>query len=624
LRDKPDKTGRLNLVPPVIAFAVFLIYLFQIRDEPFVRHLVANPLVYESQAQRILEGLPRARPFFLSPLYPAFMALVDALTHGSRLLLLGAQGILLAVNVGLLGAASSRLLSRKVALAAMTAMAFYWSFHYFAGEVLPTTLCLTFMLAGIRLFVEKDSEGLHRSAIPVLAFAGIIVLFYGLPGLRNLGSLLRGISLPVALSAYWGSLSLPLIIVPGCVASLIVVGRVRKLRGQMNLLASGIVLGISILVWSGISIVAALLALNLLGGRGRRVIRAGVFVLGIGIPVAAGLSHNYLVSGDIVPVTTSFGVNLFIGNNSAGDGMNPFNLGEGDEARIEADKRGLSGTARSSYFRERAISFMSREPERWLRLVGRKALMSVSRFPIDNNADISERREAWGRLFLPRLHFGIVFPLAMAGLIYALGSNRRTWPLVLGFAGCLFINVLFFVAERFRAPATVFLFPLAASGMFGLCGDVMKRRWHRLLFGVVILASAAALSNPDYMALSDVQFPSIIVNKAHVERLSGDFTAARALITEALRREPENAGAYFQLGAMEQYEGNEAPALTHYLESLERDPFFYASYSRAQIILENAHINTSYLDSYIAAVIEGRDRGDLRKMLIRLVRERLG
>ena len=155
-----------TLVPPVCAFAVFIVYLLQIRDEPFVRYLVANPLVYDDEARQILGGMPRLQPFFLSPLYPAFMGLAYALSRESRVFLLFVQGMLLAVNVGLLGAASSRLLSRGAAVAAMLIMAFYWSFHYFAGEVLPTTLCLTFLLAGLLLFLERDNERLHHAAIP--------------------------------------------------------------------------------------------------------------------------------------------------------------------------------------------------------------------------------------------------------------------------------------------------------------------------------------------------------------------------------------------------------------------------------------------------------------------------
>jgi len=617
------KTHPLFLVPPLLAFAVFMIYLLQIKDQPFVRYLVANPLVYEDQAQRILEGAPRLQPFFLSPLYPPFMALAYALSSGSRLFLLIFQGLLLAVTVGLLGAVCSRLLSRAVGLAAMLIMVFYWSFYYFAGEVLPTTLCLTFLLAGLLLFLERG-ERLHPVAVPSLAFAGTIMAVYALPGLKNLGSLIGGVSLPASPRAYWGSLSLLVICIPAAVAGLIAFSRIRALRQHVNLFASGITMGVSMLVWSGVSVAAGLFALSMLGQRDGKVVRLGVFCLGISVCVAASMTHNRLISGDLVPITSSFGVNLFIGNNASSDGMNPFNLGEADEVRIEADKQRLSGAARSAFFRERATSFIRQQPGHWLEIMGRKALISVSRFPIDNNAHISERREAWSRFFLPGLHFGIILPLALAGIIYSLRANRRAYVLVLGFAGFLTVNILFFVAERFRLPAALFLIPLSAAGLCGLFGDAITKRWSRLGIAAALLAGGALLANVDYLGLSNLEFPSIVVNRAHIARLSGDHAGARALLEQALEREPENAGAYFQLGALEQAEGNPVAAIAHYLESLRRDPFFYAAYSRSQKILEENGISPTYIDDYVAAILGGSHAADLRRRLIQFVAGRTG
>ena len=128
----------------------------------------------------------------------------------------------------------------------------------------------------------------------------------------------------------------------------------------------------------------------------------------------------------------------------------------------------------------------------------------------------------------------------------------------------------------------------------------------------------------DWFGLADLEFPSIIVNKAHVERLSGDLVSARELLREALSREPENAGAYFQLGAIEQAEGHTTAAMADYLASLDRDPFFYASYGRARAILENIGISPSYIDSYVSSVLAEKDHAALRGRLIGFVADRTG
>jgi hypothetical protein len=606
------------------ALAFFAIYLLQIKDQPFVRHLVANPLIYEEEAHSILEGIPRTQPFFLSPMYPAFVALVFALAGGSRLALFWAQGLLLAVNVGLLGAAASRLLSRRVAVLAMLGMTFYWSFYYFAGELLPPTLCLTFLLGGWLLFTERAGAHLNPIAPVLLAVAGAIALVYALPALTHMGDLARGRAMAAPTADYWATLTLFLVFAAGTLVLMSVALRTPRLEPHVNLAASGLLFGFSILIWSGVSLVAGLFTIGLLAGRGPRGLRTALFILGLAVPLAASIGHNYLITGDIIPVTSSSGVNLFIGNNAASDGMNPFSFGEGNRVRIEADRLGLSGERRSAFFRRQALAFMRDHPRQWLRLVGRKTLASVSRFYVDNNADISERRDAWRWLFVPLLHFGIVFPLGLAGLRYCVRAKRPAYTLVLGFLGSLAVSIIFFVAERFRLPAIAFLLPLAACGLFGLVGDTLAARWRSLAVGAALVTVGAFVSDVDFLGLSDQEFAAIIVNKAYVARLEGHLEHARNLADLALAKDAGNAGAYFQLGAIEEARGHPAQALSFYLDTLNRDPFFYASYSRAKAILESVNLSPSYIDGYITAVLEGRPHDDLNTNMVEYVRNRTG
>jgi hypothetical protein len=620
---KSGLTTRALLLAALAAFGIFMVYLWQIRDRAFIRYLVANPLIYDQEARSMLDGAPRSQPFFMSPLYPAFVALIYALTDGSRLAVLWVQGALLAANAALLGAAAGWMLSRRIALVAMGATVFYWSFYYFAGEILPTTLFLTFLLAALLLFARRDREGLHRIAIASMGLAMLLVVVYGLPGFKHLAGLVKGRSLAGPAGQYWASLVMPAVIVPASVLLLGFSAR-RGMRRHANLLASGLTTGISLLVWSGASLVAALLALSLFWEGTRRTARVGIFVAGLAIPLTAATVHNYLISGDFIPMTSSFGVNVFIGNNPASRGMNPFNLGVGDAVRIEADRQGLAGAERSAFFTRQALDYIRTEPVGWMVLVGRKALASVSRFTVDNNADMSERRGAWKRLFLPVLNFGIVFPFGLTGIFYCLRRRRRAYPLVLGFAGSLAVCVIFFVAERFRLPAVACLIPLGAAGLFGLYGDAVSMKWRPLAIGAVIGVAGAVVANIDFLDLRDLEFASITVNKAYVERLAGDLQGARALALEALEKEPENAAAYFQLGAIDEAEGKKAGAMEYYLDSLDRDPFFYASYNRARHLCESAGLSPSYVDGYVRAVLEAKPHDDLRGNLVEYIRERSG
>jgi 4-amino-4-deoxy-L-arabinose transferase-like glycosyltransferase len=591
---------------------VALIYILQIRDQPFVDYLVANPLIYDSLAKQIVAATPPAQPFFLSPLYPAFLAAIYYLSGTSRFAVMICQAVLLAINVLLVGMIARRLFSRPVALVASLMMTFYWSFYHFAGELLPTTLCISFLLAGILLFIRRDET--RMAVIGKVFLIGAIGLFHvhAVPFIANAVRVFRGTGLPAPAGAYYATM----------VAFLIFVVGVAVARRRGNLMASGTLLGVSALIWGGTILLVGLMAIKLLFTRTRSYAKPAVFIVGALIPVAASLSHNYLISHEIIPVTSSFGVNLFIGNNAATDGMDPFRFGERDRVRIEADRLALGGAARSAYFRDHALAFIKNNPGRWLRLTGRKLLISIGRHEVDNNADISERRSTWNHLFLPVLHFGIIFPLAMVGVFYAVRRNKDLWVLTLGYAATLLVSIIFFACERFRLPAVTFLIPLAAFGAATLLADIRRRDVRAVLISVVILAGSGLTSNIDFLDISSTEFPSITVNKAYVQRLDGNLEEARRLSLAALEAEPRNAGAFHQLGALAEAEGDFETAVVYYLDSLERDPFFFASYTAAGRMLEKTRISLSYLDVYVGSVIEGKDYTDAKDRLIEFVKRR--
>ena len=616
------KHSWLDYLVPVLGFALFLVYLAQIRHLGFVTHLVANPLVYDAEARQILEGVPRGRAFFMSPLYPGFVALVYFLGKRSQVAVMLVQGVLLAVNIHLVRSIADQLFSRWAALGAALAIAFYWSFYYFAGELVPATLCLTFFLAALLLFLERSAGTRPGVIITALAGAMLIVLTYSMPALRNLGPLLRGASLPMPAGSYVGTIAFLLILLLGSAALIVLTRLPQKISRFGNVAASGFLAGISMLVWSGTVLAAAALALVLLTKRQGRLALTAVFAAGLLIPLIAGLVHNYTISGELVPLTTTGGVNLYIGNNEAADGMNPFRIGRANRARIEADWLRLEGARRSAYFRDLALGYFTGDPSGCLKLMARKLVISLGRTEIDNNADISERRDAWKWFFLPVLHFGIVFPLAMAALVYVFCRHRPGGVLLLCYLTFLGVGVILFASERFRLPGIACLIPLAAFGVQSLIEDLrLGRRRAPAVFAGVLVA-AALVSNVDFFNVSGHEFASIKVNKVHILRRSGNLDEAREAALAIAKSDPDEAGVYFQLGAIEEELGNRAGAFGYFLDTLDRDPFYYASYAGAARILDSVRIDRSYLDAYVEILLKGEDAAPARARLTEFVRSR--
>jgi tetratricopeptide (TPR) repeat protein len=606
------------ILPAALAFSLFLVYFFQIRQEPFARHLTVNPFVYDLEARQILDGEPRGRAFMMSPLYPGFVALVYGLARPDHLLVPIAQGVLLAVNTLLLGLVSRRLLGRVPGLIASFAMAFYWSFYYFAGEMVPVTLLLTFMFLAVLLFLERDGKIQTACITAGISFAAVVFIMCGLPGLKN----------PGGGGDYVAGFLLVTVFIAGSAGLFAAVLAGPGLRRLTNLAAAGLLLGVACLVWGGAIVLTLPLVLVLLvealgtsAARSRRLTGVGMFMLGLCVPLAASFSHNHSAGGGRVLITSSFGVNLFIGNNPASDGMDPFRLGEGNRVRQEADRRRLNDARRSDFFAGRAYEYMRGDTRGWLSLLGKKVLLSLSRVQIDNNADISERRGAWERFYLPRLHFGIIFPLALAGLVSVFRKRGDSAIPFWGFICFTAVCIVFFVCERFRVPGIALLLPLAVSGALLVARGF--RSWSRgAALAMLLLLGGAVLSNIDFLAVSDYEFPSIIVNRAHVERLEGNLDKARQLAHLAMSLEPGNAGALFQLGALEEAGGDRVAAVEYYLEAIERDPYQAAPCSGARRVLEEAGVNTAYLDRYGQLILQGQTADELKEQIIGFVEQR--
>ena len=594
----------LALVPPLAAFAIFLLYLSQIHGSPFFKFLVANPLAYDSEARLLLQGMPSGHPFFLSALYPAFVALFYWPSGGSPAAVYVAQGLLLALNVSLIGEIARRFFSDWVAFGASLIATFYWSFYYFAGELVPVTLFLTFMLSGMLLVLDSDGERRSRLGYPVIAFGGILLFMFATPALKHLQGILGGAPLESPAGQYAAGAVLFAIFAVGAVALLVGLKRSSRSGTLENAGTGGLALGVATLAWSGAAVLGALFAAWFLAKR--RKAKAVALAAGLLIPVFASTAHNLIVTGDLIPVTASFGVNLFIGNNPASDGMDPFRLGKDNRVRIEADRLRLSGKQRSDFFAGRALEFMRDEPGKWLALEGRKLLIWINRVRVNNNADISERRSAWKHLFLPVLGFGAIFPLACAGAVAAARANRKALILGAAWLSFLVVPLVFFSCERFRLPSIALLIPLGAYAIEAAVSHLRARTLGPLALMVVAGAVAAVVSIPDFFGMSRLEMPSIVANKAYVERMAGNYDAAEKYAREALGPDPANAGALFQVGAIEEHKGNAESAFSYYLDALGADPYFTAAYSAAAAMLDSRRINRSYLDAYVDGLLQGR------------------
>lgn len=439
---------------------VRIVYFAQLAGSDLNDLLVLDTRFYYELSMQLLggSGMPGGAISF-NPLYPAFLVLVfrlfgDSLT-AARILqgVIGLFTILLAYRAGTLLSVPGRGKRSRggpIGLFAAVLTLLYGHFLLYEGSLLATTL-VTFLLLAvfvIALVLDQDTRGV-RAAVPaskrvppwLLAAGAGLLIGAGALGRPNLFFLLAA-AVPL-----WILLRHP-----------------NRRRGLRNAL---------------------------------------LCVLGTVLILLPPIIYNAARTGRFVPVTTHGGINFYIGNRpgSTGkydppEGMRTDMRGLVEDARIVAEQRTgspLTDAEVSNYWFREALQSISRDPARWIYLLGRKLLIFFNGVELADVLDISFYREACPVMRMLFVPFAVISPLSILGMI-VLARSRHNRSIVFLFVGAAIASVLlFYVNSRYRVPAVPILILCGAISLAWLVGEVERRRWRGVAVAVCIFAAAFLL-----------------------------------------------------------------------------------------------------------------------------------
>lgn len=331
---------------------------------------------------------------------------------------------------------------------------------------------------------------------------------------------------------------------------------------------------------------------------GRAPARLAVpMVVGLGVASVPFAAFNAAAQGTPVPFQGAW--SFYLGANPAADGT-PYARQGLDWQRLESigyrDGPGATRAQRGRIYLTEGLRFIADTPGAWLRLLYAKLRLFANAFEVPESLDL-RYYEGFSRLrrCLP-VDFGVVMPLALAGI----AANRRRWRewgLLYGGVGAFLLSGLVFtVSARYRLPAVPFLILFAADAVHRAVRLARARDERGGARFALVLAAAVALvhtgvdpARADHLRSDWLQ--------GEVAWRSGDVARAADAFRAALAQDPEDADVHNSLGAACERLGDAAQAEAEYRAALGLAP----DHSRAGLNLAALLRRDGRLDEAAAA-----------------------
>jgi Flp pilus assembly protein TadD len=515
-----------------LALVVRVIYIHQLKDNPFFTNPVVDSLEYHNMAVKISKGeSPRDDAFYQPPLYPYFLGFLYRIFGTDFFTIRFLQMLLGVINVLLTYLLARRIFGCKTALACGVILALYGTMLFFEGELLAPVLIVFLNL------------------LLILS----LLWFLAAPGWRR--ALLCGFIL--------GASAITMaVILPFAVAALVYYFiLLRKKKGAISL-QKMIVMGLC-------------------------------FVLGISVAVLPVTLYNWKKGDDFVLVSSNAGINFYLGTGKDFEKKIAIRPGyEWKDLMREPLNAGYKKASRqSTYYFKKALKLIFHDPLGYLLGTVKKIYIFANGNEVMRNQEIYPFRRhssllsvlLWKKgLAFP---YGLLFPLAVLGAIFSLTRKKQENYLLLLFsASHIVIIVLFFVTARYKMNILPFLIILAVYGAMALF-DLFRERvfvkagvYSGLLVVLLVLCNWNVGTMPtDFNA--DAYF------NLGVNYMEKGLPGAKTMFEKAIEQDPGFLDAYGNLGILRDTEGDHGGAVGCFEKVLAR---------YADDIEANSHLGIAY------------------------------
>lgn len=357
-------------------------------------------------------------------------------------------------------------------------------------------------------------------------------------------------------------------------------GRGPGLASEPWWAAAGMVFGLAMLARpnAALLVLAAMLCPWMspapLAFRLRRSLTVAALAFAVTLPVTW---HNTRCSGEIVWITDTGGLNVYIGNHRGANGL--FNVPPRvpEATDLESQARAFTAVAEreagrtltrgevARHWTRATLDEIRADPLAWLRLLARKLVLVFQGEDFSNSRSYAFRDELMHGMGPWLVQWSYLVPLAWLGLGVWLRAPRRHW-LHLSFTLAYIVAlVAVFVLGHYR-QVLVPLFVLAAvEGGKALAGSVRTGARTRLLRQLlVVLAGAVCSQWPVY----ETSWADEAFKHAYALHVQGNTHAAESWYRRALTEAPDHRAARRNLAILYTNTGRTGDAVPLWRELL--------------------------------------------------------
>jgi len=569
-----------------------LIYFFETEGTPFFTSLYSDSKIYFDWASEIVASgnWVGSEVYFMSPVYPYFLAVATAISSESITLVRIIQVIASSLNIWVIYLIARNLFSTKAGYAASILAAVYSIFIFYSGAILSETLqtfivsMLVLLLVNVSMFEEKDE--LEKTKDRWLW----IGLLLGFSSLFRANILLFFLGAVVWLFFHY-----------------------RKDEKLKTILKPALI----------------------------------YLFLGTALPVFVVTVRNYVVSGEFVLLTSNGGINFYIGNND--DALGVFKTPEGFDFFSDMSGKNyaekltgteLTASEASSFWYRKGFNYISEKPAGAAILTLKKLLLFFdnSENPQSTIMDLDFFARNYSKLLsLPLPGFYLIFLLSIAGFILT-WKNRNRLKLIY-FLICLYILsvVIFFIIGRFRVAIAPVFIVFAGAALVEMYNLLRAKKFKPIFIsaGVVILfVLVESFASPKfnysdydaYINLGNTAFENKEYDKAltyyrkslqsessyltyvligNTLAVRGDINAAEYSYQKAIELNNKYELSYFNLGLLYSQTNQIEKAINQFNKVIEINPKFSDAYRNLAIALyikEEYQAALEYFEKYLPMV----------------------